>query len=238
MNPLEGKTILVVDDEPLIRELICEALSARGSKSLAAANGTEGFELFLKSSPEVIISDVRMSGGDGTELLRKVRERTSESVFSLISGFADVTTESLYDMGADAIFPKPFSMRKVISTIANLLLPQAERWSAVEQMEPQTLAFQKTAIDWRCVGRGGIFVPGIVEATVDEVVRLELHLSDPSIRLSGTGVVRWVRPRADILPKGMGVEILTLEEPGRSELIRKIQENQPLAFIPQGGKPE
>jgi CheY-like chemotaxis protein len=71
-------TVLVVDDEADSRELAKHALESVGAKVLTAASAQEAFELFLTANPTVILSDIAMPGGDGYQLLRKIRELPSE----------------------------------------------------------------------------------------------------------------------------------------------------------------
>ena len=236
MLPLKNRTILVVDDEPLIRELVCQALSARGATTVAAGNGLEGFKVYETMALNVILSDVRMPGGDGTELLRKIRNCSAEKpVFCLMSGFSDVSLDSLYEMGADAVYSKPFSMKKVITGITNLMLPLEDRWQ--EEPIPDAVPVKKTLITNSCLGRGGVFIPGLFDLETDTPVQFHLTFNEQnSAPLEGTGMVRWLRSKGEYLAAGIGVEILTVREPGKSELIKRIREMGPKAFIPQGGK--
>jgi CheY-like chemotaxis protein len=69
---LAGKMILLVEDEADLREPISEELMYFGAKVLQAANGQEALRLLEANPIDAIVSDVRMPGGDGVELLKNV----------------------------------------------------------------------------------------------------------------------------------------------------------------------
>lgn len=124
MKKLAGKTILVVDDESDLREILCEEFEALGATVLCAENGSKAFDLFNSHSIDLIVSDVRMPGGDGVDLLKKVRARypfAPPHVF-LITGFADVTSHQALALGAQGMISKPFSLVQLRSIVTDCLL--------------------------------------------------------------------------------------------------------------------
>ncbi|HEU4408414.1 MAG TPA: response regulator [Polyangiaceae bacterium] len=78
-RPLEGLRVLVVDDEPDVRELIETILSTRGAAVTTAESAPEGLELLRAERPDVLVSDISMPGEDGYSLLRKVRKLAPEA---------------------------------------------------------------------------------------------------------------------------------------------------------------
>jgi CheY-like chemotaxis protein len=70
---LRGLKVLVAEDERGIRLLITRVLADAGATVTAVASGTEAFQLFTRARPDVLVSDIRMPGGDGYELIRQVR---------------------------------------------------------------------------------------------------------------------------------------------------------------------
>lgn len=117
---LVGKKVLVVDDEIDLREIICEDLELLGAEVFNAENGRIAFDLVERHNPDAIISDIRMPGGDGIELLKRVRAVRSQPppFIFLITGFADVTAEQALDMGAQGMLSKPFNLKQLREMVA------------------------------------------------------------------------------------------------------------------------
>ena len=117
---LAGKKILVVDDEVALRESIREDLQSLEAEVFEAANGRIAYDMVGKIQPDVIISDLRMPGGDGIELLQRVRARRMqpEPLAFLITGFADLTLEQAKAVGAQGVLVKPFNLAQLRDLVA------------------------------------------------------------------------------------------------------------------------
>ena len=123
MKKLEGYTILICDDEPEIVELLVDEFQWHGAKTLSASNGREGFQTLLSQKIHLVLSDIRMPGGDGVELLKKIKEKDpSIPIVFLATGFSDYTEEEVCALGAEAVFKKPFQMAKMVETVTTRLL--------------------------------------------------------------------------------------------------------------------
>ena len=112
MNPIER--VLVADDEPLSREFLCELLGGRGLEVLSAASGEEAIELVRESPFDLVITDLRMPGADGMEVLTEVKKLSPETPVVLITAYGGV--ESAVDAmreGADDFLMKPFSCEQI-----------------------------------------------------------------------------------------------------------------------------
>lgn len=121
-HTLEGKTVLVVDDEADLRDIITEELELMGATIVTAGNGREAFDIATRVHPDAIISDVRMPGGDGVELLRRMRDRDKNGpAIILVTGFADVTPDEAQKMGAQAMIAKPFNLKTLRDALFNVL---------------------------------------------------------------------------------------------------------------------
>lgn len=112
---LEGIKILVVDDEEDLREILSEDFSNLGAEVVTAKNGREAYELAIKILPQVILSDVRMPGGDGVELLKQVRAtyKTAPPHIFLITGFADIQADQAQALGGQGLVSKPFNLKQL-----------------------------------------------------------------------------------------------------------------------------
>ncbi len=111
--------ILVVDDQPEMRELLCELLCERGYSVAAAADGEQALQLLTEESFELIISDIRMPSMDGISLLERVKAGQGFSPFViLITAFGDINdTISLIDSGAYDYLIKPFKTEQLLITV-------------------------------------------------------------------------------------------------------------------------
>jgi len=99
--------LLVVDDDPAIREHLSRELSLAGYETLAAADGLEGKELFERHQPDLVITDLGMPRADGMSLIAAVRriDRTPILVLS-VRGEEEDKVRAL-DLGADDYVTKP-----------------------------------------------------------------------------------------------------------------------------------
>ncbi len=112
--------ILIVDDEEDLREVLKSSLEMRGFEVLTAKNGKVAFDLIQVSPVDVVISDVRMPGGGGVELLQALRAKDPVNpVVILVSGFSDVTQADALKMGAVALYSKPCNLREICQAISN-----------------------------------------------------------------------------------------------------------------------
>ncbi len=83
-------TILLVDDEPDIREILSLALCDMGYQVLEAENGLQALELFCDARPPIVLTDIKMPGMDGIELLQKVKRENPETEVIMITGHGDM----------------------------------------------------------------------------------------------------------------------------------------------------
>jgi two-component system OmpR family response regulator len=114
--------LLVVDDEPNIRELLSASLRFAGFEVDVAANGTEALRLAPMVHPDLILLDVMMPGLDGFEVTRRLRE-DGERVPVLFLTARDATEDKItgLTLGGDDYVTKPFSLEEVIARVRAVL---------------------------------------------------------------------------------------------------------------------
>lgn len=123
-NP-EDYRVLIVDDDSGIRRMLSLALDDEGYVVETAESGSEALEKLAAEPASLIISDVRMPGGDGVYLLDEVRKHdTYTPIFILMSGFTDVTPEEALDRGANRFFHKPYKLEELLDAIEDFLTSQ------------------------------------------------------------------------------------------------------------------
>lgn len=106
--------ILVVDDELVIRRLVECILSRKGHSTVSAGNGTEAMELVRLAQFDLVVSDVRMPGMHGVELVRTLRREGYEMPVLLVSGECGSLAADVSALVASKVvkgfLPKPFSI--------------------------------------------------------------------------------------------------------------------------------
>jgi two-component system response regulator FlrC len=120
--PETSSRILVVDDEQNMRVALFEALSCNGYEVRVAENGRMALDLMRKSVPDLVISDIRMPGMDGIELLRHIKTDWPEMPVVIITGYATVETAlEAMKRGAFDYILKPFSVEVIEETVKRVL---------------------------------------------------------------------------------------------------------------------
>jgi len=114
--------VLIVDDEPAIRDMISRYLAKVGFSAITASNGLEALELFKERSPQVVITDVKMPSIDGIQFLKNVRKFNASTPVIFITGFPDMNTviEAMHYGAYDYII-KPFRMEAVHAKVTQAL---------------------------------------------------------------------------------------------------------------------
>jgi YesN/AraC family two-component response regulator len=121
---VEMYDILVVDDEPMIREGLKVALEMEGHRAVTASDGTEAIRLVDEKKPHVIITDIIMPDSDGIEVICTVKEKNPDIKILAISGGGRISAKDHLDiakqLGATGILAKPFSTEDLICEINRL----------------------------------------------------------------------------------------------------------------------
>jgi putative two-component system response regulator len=121
---LRGRTILIVDDSPVVRNLIEKALTKAGFHVIAAENGRKALELLSRCSPDMILSDLHMPELDGSDLCKNVHANKdlSQIPFIVMSSDGDrATMRRLLQYGASAYLVKPFNIDQLVVTAERFL---------------------------------------------------------------------------------------------------------------------
>ncbi len=113
--------VLVVDDDPHIREVVCFALEQAGMATITAADGREALEQHRLHNPDLIVLDVLMPELDGLAVCKALREICAVPILILSSRDEEVDRILGLEMGADDYIGKPFSPRELVARVkANL----------------------------------------------------------------------------------------------------------------------
>ncbi len=238
-------TVLVVDDEESLREVLEFEFQRRGYRVLTAASGNQAFAIACAQPIDVVVSDVRMPDGSGVDLLRRLKERDVQlPVIIFVTAYSDLPAEQAYDMGVEAILAKPFAAKVLLAVVTRALQSFDERWRDDGSSTPPevVLASQRSADELAAagpgleIGRGGLFLAVDPPPAAETRVSLRIAFTgNPERSLTGTGIIRWRRTEAvEGRPIGVGVEILTLDEVSRRTWGPRLAASRVRAFIPLG----
>lgn len=114
-------SVLVVDDEKEIVELIDFYLKNNGYNTFKALNGKEALDVFKREQVDIIILDIMMPNLDGKEVLRKVREKSNTPIIFLSAKGDDIDKIDGLFLGADDYLAKPFNPIELIARVKALL---------------------------------------------------------------------------------------------------------------------
>jgi len=120
----QGKTILIVDDEASIREMIAVALEMAGYNCLEASNTQEAYSIIVDENPHMILLDWMLPGTSGIEFARRLKrdERTSETPIIMLTAKGEEDNKILgLEAGADDYITKPFSPRELVARLKAVL---------------------------------------------------------------------------------------------------------------------
>ena len=137
-------TVLVVDDEPIVREVVVSYLEREGYRTLEAADGDTARRLLEEEPPELVVLDVMLPGTDGLELCRWIRARSDLPVIMLTARGEEADRLVGLDLGADDYVTKPFSPRELAARVRTVL-----RRTAPSLAKAERLSFDGLDIDAR-----------------------------------------------------------------------------------------
>jgi DNA-binding NtrC family response regulator len=128
--------IMVIDDEPLMRVTIRDALTAEGYKVVTAETGRKGLDLFRNNQTDILITDLKLPDMDGIQILKEVKTRNPEAQVIVITAYGSVDSAvTAMKEGASDYLTKPFSMDE--------LLLIAKRLVRIKQLEEENLLLRK-----------------------------------------------------------------------------------------------
>jgi two-component system OmpR family response regulator len=131
--------ILIVDDDPHIREVVRFALENAGYITAQAADGREAVEQFLSVRPDLVVLDILMPEMDGTEVCRQIRLQSVTPIIFLTSRDEEVDRIVGLELGGDDYVTKPFSPRELVARV-KAVLRRAESNPAVTGQPEKTLS--------------------------------------------------------------------------------------------------
>jgi CheY-like chemotaxis protein len=126
----ESRTVLVVDDDLMMGELMAAIIDSADYHTVLASNGPQALQLAETTSPSIVFCDFTMPGMNGDEVLRSLRAnpRTNHIPLVLMTGHASSDMERF---GADAFLQKPFCLEEVVPLLTSVVKNHADAALAV-----------------------------------------------------------------------------------------------------------
>ena len=196
---MSAAQLLLVDDEPGLREAVKDYLQESGFSVQVASDARQGWELMQQNTPDLLISDIMMPQVDGYRFLKQVREdprfKALPVVFLTAKG---MTTDRIqgYQAGVDAYLPKPFDPDELVAIVENLL--------------------ERRAVTTQVKGEDGE-TPDIAEL-VNQIAQIKAMLTQRSAIVKNPSSVK-----IDLTPREQSVLNLVTEGLMNKEIARRLQ---------------
>ena len=117
-NDGSSQSILIVDDDGLIVDLLTQAFERCGLKVFKAENGLDAWNLFNSEQIDFVLTDIQMPGLNGKELSRRIRNQSPCTKIAVMTGGKiDVATELLKDRTVNYFFLKPFDLNNICKSL-------------------------------------------------------------------------------------------------------------------------
>lgn len=173
-----SKTVLIVDDEKAIVDILKFNLKREGYEILEAYDGEEGLKLAMEQKPDLVLLDVMLPSMPGFDVCKKIREKSNMPIIMLTARTDEIDKVLGLELGADDYITKPFGIREVMARVkANLRRNTMETPEKQEEGESSILSFGNLKIDiekYEAIKNGKV-----LELTLREFELLKFLASQP-----------------------------------------------------------
>jgi two-component system response regulator HydG len=183
-------TLLVIDDDDTIREGVVAVAERKGHRVLSAASGTEGLGLLAKSAVDLVLTDLKMDGMDGIQVLQEVKARDSSIAVMIMTAYATIETAvSAIKLGAYDYLEKPFGSLDAL----RVKIDRALEWRKLQERSVKLEATaellsgardQKPREVPRDAGFAGMIGPSAAMQRIFQMVE-KLAASDTNVHIAG-----------------------------------------------------
>jgi DNA-binding response OmpR family regulator len=172
VDPTASPQILVVDDEPIVRDVVCRYLERESFRTIEAGDGDEAFRVLRSEDVQLVVLDVMLPGQGGLDICRWIRARSNLPVI-MLTGRGELTDRIVgLELGADDYVTKPFSPRELVARIRTVLCRAGAGADADERTEFPDLAVDRSTREVVAFGKP-------VELTLREFDLLEFLCRHP-----------------------------------------------------------
>ncbi|MDH3891337.1 MAG: response regulator [candidate division Zixibacteria bacterium] len=132
-------SVLVVDDESFIRQILSRIVSREGYQVHQASDGKDALKSLAETPCQIVISDIKMPNMDGIELLSEIKANYAHVSVILITAYAgEYSVQDALSAGADAFITKPFKNVEIAETLRNVLVKNLQRQQKAAQTPEST----------------------------------------------------------------------------------------------------
>jgi CheY-like chemotaxis protein len=230
-------TILIVDDEPDLREIFSTWIGRDAGRVLTAANGVEALKILESEKIDVLLSDIRMPVMDGLTLVRTIYERRMNiPSIVFVSGYGDISPREMHGLGVEALLEKPLRRAELIRHLHETVTEREERWlqpcaepmaQKVKLQLPSLLAARSGCLFH--LGRGGCCFASNQPLFDQRTIDLSIDFVKDGLSLQAQGYVRWFDEHSG----KAGMEFSTLGAGCREWVLKAIRVEPSRSFIPQ-----
>lgn len=142
---MQPRTILIIDDEKEIANLVAIQLQNEGFHTIQAHDGKQGLELFQQNDIDLVILDIMMPSLNGHEVLTQIRQTHQTPVIFLSARTSDFDKISGLVIGADDYITKPFNPLELVARV-NAQLRRAFQWSQIQKPNDDSIRIQNLNI--------------------------------------------------------------------------------------------
>lgn len=229
----ESVTLLVVDDDRDIRQLLANSLGAHGYHVETASNTREMDQILARAAVDCVILDVMMPGEDGISACRRIAREGGPEII-MLSALGEEPDRILgLEVGAGHYLPKPCSPREIVATVRAALRRRGS--AAAPERRGDVFAFEGWRID---LGSHELFDPNgvLVGLTDGEFAVLRVFIERPRRVLSREALLAAARgPDSDAYDRAIDVQVSRLRRKLRAsedEIIRTVR-NEGYLFVPR-----
>jgi DNA-binding response OmpR family regulator len=144
---MSGETILIVDDEPTIVEVVGLYLQREGYKVLTAGDGAAALDMVEQQRPDLVVLDLMLPGLGGLEVTRRLRAGGALPIIMLTARTEEADRVVGLELGADDYVTKPFSARELVARVKAVLRRTHPELPAAPAAEPSALSIGGLRLD-------------------------------------------------------------------------------------------
>ncbi len=125
----QSENILIIDDEPAIRDLLCDLIQSKGHQAMAVDNSLKGIELFKKGEFGIVFTDLSMPEMSGWEVVEQLKALEPEAVIVMVIGWGtQVDNKKIKANSVDLLMDKPLEVKKFFEILNQALKIKKDRW--------------------------------------------------------------------------------------------------------------
>ena len=165
---MNGKKLVVIDDDPDIRDAMSRILAGYDYEVFTAEDGSEGLELVAREDPSIVLTDIKMPGMGGIEVLKRVKERSPDAEVIVITGHGDMELAvQALQLEASDFITKPISKQSL--TVA-LRRAEQRRWLRIKLQEHTEVLEQTVKERTDELVRHHEFERNLIQASMDGII--------------------------------------------------------------------